>query len=224
MRRRQSCVRPMSRPVPGICRLSADAASYQTGVPEHCMKNNIFFYIPAPLKKGVRDAVLRIEENRWEPRPEEPLDAQCEISWKMEKIDEPFRLIIYRRRIDEQLSFSSDEEAGKDVEAARGKGFVYRTAAANDQHRSASEILKFYALRGECSENRIKELKSDFAGDKMPAGDFEAKALYFQLCALAYNLFILEKLAMPAELQTSRAKKIRLRVYSAAALPSSVAH
>jgi len=37
----------------------------------------------------------------------------------------------------------------------------------------------------EASENRIKELKSDFGGDMLPCGDFNANDLYFNLVALA---------------------------------------
>jgi len=47
------------------------------------------------------------------------------------------------------------------------------------------------------SENRIKELKSDFGGDKLPCGDFNANDLYFNLSALAYNLYALLRAVAP---------------------------
>ena len=62
-----------------------------------------------------------------------------------------------------------------------------------------------------------KELKSDFAGDRLPCGQFEANALYFHLCVTAYNLFVLFRHSLPPEWHTRRAITIRWRLYALAA-------
>jgi len=47
--------------------------------------------------------------------------------------------------------------------------------------------MHWYNQRGEASENRIKQLKSDFGDDTLPCGEFNANDLYFNLAALACN-------------------------------------
>ncbi|VVM25432.1 hypothetical protein BSPWISOXPB_3409 [uncultured Gammaproteobacteria bacterium] len=47
---------------------------------------------------------------------------------------------------------------------------------------SDSKIVHFYNQRAEDSENRIKELKNDFGAKQMPCADFNANALYFDIC------------------------------------------
>jgi hypothetical protein len=48
---------------------------------------------------------------------------------------------------------------------------------------SDSKIVHFYNQRAEDSENRIKELKIDFGAKQMPCADFNANALYFDICS-----------------------------------------
>ena len=57
--------------------------------------------------------------------------------------------------------------------------------------------MKWYNQRGECSENRIKELKIGFGMERMPCGQFGANAVFFRIGGLAYNvgrLFVLRTL------------------------------
>jgi hypothetical protein len=46
--------------------------------------------------------------------------------------------------------------------------------------------VHFYNQRAEDSENRIKELKNDFSAKQMPCADFNANALYFDICSLSF--------------------------------------
>ncbi len=49
--------------------------------------------------------------------------------------------------------------------------YSYRALATNRNELTESEIVHWYNQRGEDSENRIKELKPDFAGGNVsPAG------------------------------------------------------
>ena len=81
----------------------------------------------------------------------------------------------------------------------------------NRDELTDSEIVHWYNQRGEDSENRIKELKCDFAGERLPCGQFEANALYFHLCVTAYNLFVLFRHSLPPEWHTRRAPTLRWR-------------
>ena len=93
---------------------------------------------------------------------------------------------------------------------------MYRAIATNRDDLSQSELVHWYNQRGETSENRIKELKLDFGANRMPCNDFAANALYFSLCALAYNLFALMRLVLPVRFESCRAKTIRWRLYALA--------
>ena len=77
--------------------------------------------------------------------------------------------------------------------------------------------MHWYNARAEDSENRIKELKSDFGAQKMPCRDFDASALYFSLCALAYNIFALLRTFLPDGMHCARIKRVRLALYNTAA-------
>jgi len=68
-------------------------------------------------------------------------------------------------------------------------------------------------LRAEKSENKIKELMLDFGGAHMPCGQFEANALYFTICTLSHNLFIMLREHLVSLVKTVP-KPVRLRIYS----------
>ena len=70
-------------------------------------------------------------------------------------------------------------------------------ARATNRTESVEEVIKWYDQRGECSQNRIKELKIGFGMERMPCGQFEANAVFFRIGVLAYNtwrLFVLKSL------------------------------
>ncbi len=60
-------------------------------------------------------------------------------------------------------------------------------------------------------------MKCDFAGERLPCGQFDANALYCHLCVTAYNLFVLLRHSLPPQWHTCRAPTIRWRVYAMAA-------
>jgi hypothetical protein len=51
----------------------------------------------------------------------------------------------------------------------------------------------------------------------MPCADFNANALYFDVCSLSYNLFALMRQLLPLEFANKRAKYVRHRLYAIAA-------
>jgi len=71
------------------------------------------------------------------------------------------------------------------------------TAIATNRSEDIKELVKWYNQRGQCSENRIKELKIGFGMERMPCGQFEANAVFFRIGVMAYNigrLFVLNTL------------------------------
>ena len=143
----------------------------------------------------------------------------CQGVWAMDKYKTPFTLVVQRCRKGGQQALDLDEgEDGLDDETTMTDGrYIYRELATNRNELTESEIVHWYNQRGEDSENRIKELKSDFAGERLPCEQFDANALYFHLCVTAYNLFVLLRHALPPEWHTCRAPTFRWRVYALAA-------
>ena len=123
-------------------------------------------------------------------------------------------MIVQRKRIEGQLPL--DLETTPSEEIIQQGAYLYRAIATNRTEMTDSECVRWYNQRAEDSENRIKELKKDFGAERMPCADFDANALYFSLCALAYNLFALMRALLPIRFERCRAKTIRWRLYALA--------
>jgi hypothetical protein len=80
----------------------------------------------------------------------------------------------------------------------------------------AAAVVRFYRQRGECSENRIKELKGGFGLNRLPSGDFFANAFYFQILLLAYNLFLLFKETLQPDWRHHTIQTLRYKLYTIA--------
>ena len=161
--------------------LRSDSAAYQAEVINYCHSNEIKFAIGADLDRAVVKEISTIKEEDWEPYQYGYL---AETVYYMNKTDEAFRLVVIRRPYQGKLF--GEEEVTENY-----------TAIASNREGSAEEVVKWYNQRGECSENRIKELKIGFGMERMPCGQFEANAVFFRIGILAYNvgrLFILSTL------------------------------
>jgi hypothetical protein len=118
--------------------------------------------------------------------------------------------------LDLDLNLNSNNNTQAPEQITTGP-YIYRAIATNLEILSDSKIVHFYNQRAEDSENRIKELKNDFGAKQMPCADFNANALYFDICSLSYNLFALMRQLLPLEFANKRAKYIRHRLYAIAA-------
>ena len=125
-----------------------------------------------------------------------------------------FTLVLQRRPKWGQQSL--DVGCGVDTDTDEQGGYVYRAIATKRDALSDREVIHWYHQRGEHSANRIKELKCDFGGDRLPCGQFSANELYFALCALGYNLFALLRHLLPGSWSRSRAPMVRLRLIALA--------
>jgi hypothetical protein len=158
-----------------------DSAAYQAKVINHCQGKGIKFAIGADLDKAVVKEIENIKEGDWEPYQNGSI---AETVHSMNKTEEAFRLIVIRRPYQGKL-FGEEDASEK------------YTAIASNREGSAEEVVKWYNQRGECSENRIKELKIGFGMERMPCGQFEANAVFFRIGVLSYNvgrLFVMKTL------------------------------
>ena len=73
----------------------------------------------------------------------------------MNKTKQAFRLVVIRRPLQERL-FDGVKVSEK------------YTAIATNRTESTEQVVTWYNQRGDCSENRIKELKIGFGMQRMP--------------------------------------------------------
>ena len=201
--------------------LRADAASYQGAVFAYCDEQEWEYVIRAKRSDEMKAWIGERPESAWTPlaRDGQAVDGQATYRgvWAMEDYKKAFTLVVQRTRKGGQQCLDLGEDTTDDETTMTDGRYVYRALATNRDALTDSEIVHWYNQRGEDSENRIKELKCDFAGERLPCGQFEANALYFHLCVTAYNLFVLLRHSLPPEWHTCRAPTLRWRVYALAA-------
>ncbi len=166
-----------------ITSLRADSASYQAEIFNYCnaRKNRIEFAIGVPQDEAVVRQIQSLGNSEWRPYGDGFI---AETVHCMNRTENAFRLIVVRRP--KQTSLFDEPPASS----------RYRAIATNRTEK-AEDVLRWYNQRGQCSENRIKELKIGFGMERMPCGQFGANAIFFRVGVLAYNvgkLFLLNTL------------------------------
>lgn len=179
----------------------SDSAAYQSAVFNHCEQEGIGFAIGGDMDRAVKDNIKSISDKDWRRYQDGHI---AETVHSMEKTKEGFRLIVVRRPYQTEL-FEDSEPAER------------YTVIATNLEGTAEEVLRWYNQRGQCSENRIKELKLGFGMERMPCGQFEANAVFFRIGVLAYNLgrlFVLSTL--DESWHRHQVRTLRWRVYETA--------
>lgn len=159
----------------------ADSASYQAQVINYCQANGITFAIGADLDEAVVRQIKSIGSKHWHAYQNGFIAQTVHC---MNKTHQAFRLVVIRRPVQGKLF----EQTGETERY---------TAIATNGRQEPEQLVQWYNQRGQCSENRIKELKIGFGMERMPCGQFEANALFFRIGCLAYNLcrlFVLKTL------------------------------
>jgi hypothetical protein len=194
------CVRQMPKGK-RITALRSDSAAYQAEIINYCEQEGIAFAIGADLDEAVVGAIMAIPEKDWKPYKS---GCIAETVHSMEKTEKAFRLIVIRRPYQGTLFFEEDER-------------MKYTVIATNRTESPELVVTWYNQRGECSENRIKELKIGFGMERMPCGQFEANAMFFRIGTLAYNLFRLFTLkTLSPSWHRHQVQTVRWRLYQIA--------
>jgi hypothetical protein len=194
------CIRQMPKGK-RITALRSDSAAYQADIINYCEQHGIQFAIGADLDTSVLTAIRAIPEGDWKSYKNGYI---AETIHCMEKTEKAFRLMVIRRPY--QGTLFSEEEAS-----------VKYTVIATNRMDSAEDVVTWYNQRGECSENRIKELKIGFGMERMPCGQFEANAVFFRIGIVAYNLFRLFLLkTLAPSWHRHQVQTVRWRLYQIA--------
>ena len=175
----------------------ADSATYQAGVINECERRGIRFAIGAKQDRAVKASIAAIPESEWQPYR----DGMIASTVHCMENTEAFTLIVFRKG--RQLSLF-DENDGQ---------WGYHAIATN-RTEDAATVMDWYAMRGEYSENRIKELKIGFGMERMPCGQIKANAVFFRLGVMAYNLFVMfKRQLLPASWRKHQIQTVRWRLY-----------
>ncbi len=224
-----------------VAKFRADAASCQAAVINLCREQGARFAIRARMSRNVRALIAEIPESEWQPVVHEDGSLSetgfLARTWHaMDKTPEAFCLVVQKTRVPrkvkpqdsdtpaqpEQMEIAMQEQQLNPVdgESALKDGFIYR-AIATDLDRDGlgnAEIVWWYNQRADSSENRLKELRSDFSGAHLPCSTFRANAVYLYLNVIAYNLLVLLRMKLGLEWHGNRAGTFRSRLYDIAGL------
>jgi len=191
----------------------ADSATYQAAVFNWCEERGIKFAIGGRLDTATRAAIAAIPEGDWRPYQDGRI---AETVHCMEETKQAFRLIVVRRPVQQEM-FVDPNTPQVDGPAEKQVVERFHVVASNRKGETAEETLDRYHKRGDCSENRIKEVKIGFGMERMPCGQFGANAVFFRIGCLAYNLFVMFKRQMlPAEYLKQQVQTLRWRLFSTA--------
>jgi hypothetical protein len=166
------CIRQMPRGK-RIKSFRSDSASYQARIINYCDREKIEYAIGADLDEAVVREINSISDEQWGPYKNGHI---AETVHSMQKTKEAFRLIVYKKPYQADIF-------GEKVTKER------YTVIAASRTGSREEVLSWYHQRGDCSENRIKDLKIGFGMERMPCGQTEANAVFFRVGIIAYNMF-----------------------------------
>ena len=201
-------------------RVRIDAAGYQHKVIDYLIAHQIEFVIRVAMNSLIAKAIDALPEPAWQPLrlgngSLSLHDQVARCTHMMYRSTLVFDLIIQRTRRS-KVSKSSRTKKLLGLLNYNPDKYEYRVIATNIKQLDNSEIVHLYNQRGEHSENRIKELKSDFAAGRPPCSDFAANALYVCVCALSFNVFALMRNGLPAGMRHARALILRPCVFDLA--------
>ena len=190
--------------------LRADAGFASNTIMNHLEKQHIQYVIAARIHSGLQDKVHQIKTwnaiglGIW----------LSEIEYKAAKWENPRRVIVVRQSI-----AMRPEATGKKLKLFDDKEFYeqYRYHCFyTNQTLPAQQIWEQYKGRGDC-ENRIKELKYDFALEGFNLKEFFATEAALRMVNLAYNMISLFRQVSSEKPKHQRLQTLRLNCYAVGA-------
>lgn len=170
----------------------------------------IGFAVSARMNPGLREEVLAVPEDRWQPYSEDShVTKECaQVDYFPEetvenRYREPLRCVAIRVR-KKQAELFEDGTAVKHF-AVRSNLWDWKPKRLLEWHREkAGSIEAAHAV-----------IKNELAGGVLPCGRFGANAAWLRFAALTFNvLTALKRLALPAELLTARPKRLRFLIFN----------
>ena len=190
--------------------LRADSGFASNIIFNHLEKEKINYVIAARMHNGLQDKIRQsktwnaIGFGIW----------ISEFTYKAAKWDEPRRVVVIRQSVDLR-----PKATGKKLKLFDDKEYYqqYRYHCFyTNQTLPAQQIWEQYKGRGDC-ENRIKELKYDFALEGFNLKEFYATEAALRMVNLAYNMISLFRQVSSDKPKQQRLQTLRLNCYAVGA-------
>ena len=207
---------------PASCRftrLRIDAAGYQREIIEYCQVKDMAFAIRAVMNASTKEVVQSVKAEQWQPlvRTDGRVADDEWVARKthiMSNSEVPFELVIQCQKVQvknkDKTKRKNKRKNNKRANGTKAFKYIYRAIATNGLNMTDSEVVMWYNMRAECSENVIRDLKWDFNARLLPCSDFGGNAAYLGMCMLAYNLFtVMQLFVLPSRFRFSRASTVR---------------
>ncbi len=227
------CIRALP-PGVKVTRVRIDAAGWSQKVIGYCQDHGIGCAIRARSCDDIRHATASSRESDWQPlRRRGGALSQKESTMRMLPVtggaEAALAVVIQRRLKDEADDGGAAQQrlemrCGADDQTIDCDRHVYRAIGTHLDVLDGwdgSGIVRWHSRRGDRSENRLREMRQDFASGRMPCSDHQAHALRLSLSAFAYSLSVLFRYTLPQESESARASTVRCRLF---AISGRIAH
>jgi hypothetical protein len=213
-----------------------DTAAYATEVlawcereKEHPQYGRILFTISADVTSALREEIAKVTD--WTPEVTHGKQSPTKREWAevvfvpndhavLTDIFEPFRYIVVRERLGDQLRLLDVESRPQQTDKLNGLPFptmvlenvAYKVGAIVTNRRSedAAKLIGWHYERCGKSEEAHSIMKGDFAGGQLPSSKFGANAAWWALMILSMNFqFMLKRLVLGSAYVSKRMKAIR---------------
>jgi hypothetical protein len=190
--------------------LRADSGFASDTIFTHLENENINYVIAGRMHYGIQDKVKQLKTwtaiglGIW----------ISETEYKATKWDKARRVVVIRQSVDIRPKATGKKLKLFD-DAAFYQQYRYHTFYTN-QTLPATQIWEQYKGRGDC-ENRIKELKYDFALEGFNMQDFFATEAALRFVNLAYNIISLFRQVSSEKPKQQRLQTLRLNCYAVGA-------
>ncbi|GAC1568886.1 MAG: hypothetical protein NVS3B14_20460 [Ktedonobacteraceae bacterium] len=215
-----------------------DTAAYQTEVlawcereREHPKYGRILFTISADITQALRDEIRKVTQWTPEYRIKGGKQEKTGREWAevvfvpnshalLTDIFEPFRYLVMRERLGDQLSLLDLDTPSQETDKSTGlpfpsmtlSGVAYKVHAlvTNRRNDPAPDLIRWHYGRCGKSEEAHSIMKEDFAGGQLPSSKFGANAAWWAMMILSLNFQSLAKrLVLGNGLMAKRMKAIR---------------
>lgn len=194
--------------------LRADSGFYDRKVFELLENRSIQYIIAAQMYPVIQKAIASVPDHDWVP-----VAFGIEVTsiqYQSPLWEEPRRIVIVKQKLEERpqatgvmLKLFTEDEV---IKGCRYSAFVTNLSLP------AKEIWMLYRNRAD-AENRIKELKEDFALENFCMHSFDATETALNWVMLAYNLLSLFRIAILKANIQPQLKTLRYKLF---AVPSYI--
>lgn len=182
----------------------SDSAAYKHDFFDFCFEKDIIFTVTADHDSAVISTVKSIPENEWKPLYDKDgvkTDREYAVTVHAFNASTNAFSLVVQRWLNPQLNLFENEK------------YCYHIIATNNFDSDGRDIILFHNKRGN-AENYIKELKSGFGLENIPASKLYSNSVYFSMGLLSSNLAVGVKEFLPENFKNSTIATMRFYLIS----------